>query len=67
MDASQLALAAALALVGAGLVGLLSAEAAGMSTTVVAAWGFVSLAGVGLLTAAVARMPDPAESGDHGV
>ncbi|WP_144901851.1 hypothetical protein [Halobellus captivus] len=67
MDATQLTLAVALVFVVAGLVGLLAAEAAGLSTVVVAACGMVALAGVGVLTAAVARVPEPAENDDHGV
>jgi hypothetical protein len=66
MDETQLGLATALALVVVGLVALLSAEAAGLSTAIVAACGLVALSGVGVLTAAVARVPEPAESDDHG-
>jgi len=66
MDGTHLGLALALALVVVGLLALLGAEAAGMSTAVVAACGAVALAGVGVLTAVVARIPEPVATGDHG-
>jgi len=66
MDGSTLAMAAAVALVVVGVLALLWAESAGLSTAIIAACGAVALVGVGVLTAAVARVPEPTGSGDHG-
>jgi hypothetical protein len=66
MDGINLSMAVAVALVIVGLLALLWAEAAGLSTAIIAAGGTVALVGVGVLTAAVARVPEPDGSGDHG-
>ncbi|MGQ4554800.1 hypothetical protein [Halobellus sp. GM3] len=66
MDGTELAMAAALGLVASGIFALLGAEAAGLPTAVVAACGAVTLVGVGVLTAAVARVPEASGENQHG-
>ncbi|MDS0298961.1 hypothetical protein NDI76_09400 [Halogeometricum sp. S1BR25-6] len=66
MNAELLALGAATAALVVGLVALLYGEYAGMTTTLVPVGGVVALTGVGILTAHVARLPDPEESDEAG-
>lgn len=66
MNGTQFALAASLALVVGGLAALLWSEAAGLSTAVIAGCGVGVLVGVGVLTATVARVPEPDGAEDHG-
>ena len=61
MNGETVAVGASTALVFAGLAVLLYSEYAGFGTAVTAAGGVVVLAGVGVLTAHVARLPDPGD------
>ncbi|WP_424008857.1 hypothetical protein [Haloferax denitrificans] len=65
MNRTTVALAAAFGAVVLGLAVLLVSEAVGASESFVVVGGGVALAGVGVLTAVVMRLPDPAE-GEHG-
>lgn len=59
MNGETLSLGVSMAAIFAGLVALLYGEYAGFGTAFVAAGGVVVLVGVGVLTAHVARLPDP--------
>jgi hypothetical protein len=65
MDGESLAVGTSITLTCAGLVVLLYGEYAGFTETAVPVGGVVALAGVGILTAHVARLPDP-EDGETG-
>ncbi|RDZ55565.1 hypothetical protein C5C07_08630 [Haloferax sp. Atlit-4N] len=65
MNRTTVALAAAFGAVVLGLAVLLVSEAVGASESFVVVGGVVALAGVGVLTGVVMRLPDPAE-GEHG-
>jgi hypothetical protein len=67
MNGTTLALAAAIALVVGGLAALLTAEAMGLGTAIIAVFGAVVVGGVGVLTAVVARAPEPEGGEQHGV
>ena len=64
MNGELFALGAATVALVVGLFALLYGEYAGMTTTLVPGGGVVALVGVGVLTAHVARLPDP-EGGDE--
>ncbi|WP_411968628.1 hypothetical protein [Haloferax sp. YSSS75] len=66
MNANSFALAAAFAIVLLGLGILLGAEAVGATDAFVIGGGFVTLAGVGIITAVIMRLPhpDPEHGGD---
>lgn len=66
MNGTTLALSAAVALVVAGLAALLAAESMGLGTALVAAFGGVAVVGVGVLTATIARIPEPDGGEEHG-
>ncbi|ELZ60740.1 MULTISPECIES: hypothetical protein [unclassified Haloferax] len=67
MNWTTVALAAAFGAVVLGLAVLLVSEAVGASESFVVVGGVVALAGVGVLTGVVMRLPDPHEEhgGDH--
>ena len=69
MNANSFALVAAFAIVLLGLGILLGAEAVGAAEAFVIGGGFVTLAGVGIITAVVMRLPHPESEhdteGDH--
>ncbi|MGB9958606.1 hypothetical protein ACOZ4B_19680 [Haloferax prahovense] len=65
MNRTTVALAAAFGAVVLGLAVLLVSEAVGATELLVVVGGVVALAGVGVLTGVVMRLPDPNE-GDHG-
>ncbi|MFC7129333.1 hypothetical protein [Haloferax chudinovii] len=65
MKGTTVALAAAFGALVLGLGVLLVSEAVGASESFVVVGGVVALAGVGVLTSVVMRLPDPAE-GEHG-
>lgn len=57
---------AAVAAITVGLALVLAAEGLGYGDTVLVGGGVVALAGVGVLTAAVARLEDPHEGAEGG-
>ncbi|WP_058827817.1 hypothetical protein [Haloferax sp. Q22] len=65
MNRTTVALAAAFFAVVVGLAVLLLSEAVGATELLVVVGGVVALAGVGVLTGVVMRLPDP-EEGEHG-
>jgi hypothetical protein len=65
MDGETLTVAVSMLLTFAGLAVLLYGEYAGFTETAVPVGGVVVLAGVGILTAHVARLPEP-EDGETG-
>ncbi|GGC55958.1 hypothetical protein [Haloferax sulfurifontis] len=65
MNRTTVALAVAFFAVVLGLAVLLVSEAVGATELFVVVGGVVALAGVGVLTGVVMRLPDPHE-GEHG-
>ncbi|MCO8268381.1 hypothetical protein NKF06_17765 [Haloferax sp. AB510] len=65
MNRTTVALAAAFGAVVVGLAVLLVSEAVGATELLVVVGGVVALAGVGVLTGVVMRLPDPHEE-EHG-
>lgn len=66
MNGELFVLGAATTALVVGLFGLLYGEYAGLTTTLVPAGGVLALTGVAVLTAHVARLPDPEESDETG-